>query len=173
MKISFVQLKHLHIVDISLINMETESRPHDMKALYSRSPGIHDKHTAALGVTHDFQDMGVAANKNIRPVFVNQLPCARIIPSWISTNMRHQNFHALTFEKPVQRVFKTQFIIITIAAHAYKRLEFRKGAGKFKPSSEITGVPKLVHRFKKVTESLTEDSVRIRYKSYKHIQFIC
>lgn len=127
MKTSFVQLKHLHIVDISLINMETESRPHDMKALYSRSPGIHYKHTAALGVTHDFQDMGVAANKNIRPVFVNQLSCAGIISSRISTNMRHQNFHTLTFEKPVQRVFKTQFIIVTIAAHAYKRLEFRKG----------------------------------------------
>lgn len=42
------------------------------------------------------------------------------------------------------------------------------GAGKFKPSSEITGVPELVHRLQELTKSLTENSMSIRYQSYIH-----
>ena len=137
-----------------------QSCPDDMKTLNSRGSGVQDKHIT-FRVPHDLQDMGMAADKDIRTDFIYQFSRPRVIPAGIAADMSHQHLHSLTFKETMQGMVKTKVMIITVARDTYQRLEFRNLARQVHSSAEIPSMPDLVHRLKKFTELLTEHSVRI------------
>jgi hypothetical protein len=82
--------------------------------------------------------------------------------------MSHQNLEPSALENPVQRMDKTQIMIITIAGNTHQRLERSDLRSQVKPPAEVSGVPDLIHRLQKSLELIAENPVRIRYKTYIH-----
>ena len=61
-----------------------------MPALDAGGTGI-DGHHVILRVTHDFEDMGMSADKYLGTPAVDQSPCPEILMPGIATDMHHQH----------------------------------------------------------------------------------
>ena len=84
----------------AVVDVKPESCSYNMKPLYSRSSRVKYQHITPR-ITNNFQNMGMAAYKNVRFQFINEFTRPRIIPSRIASDMSHQHFHTLALEKPV------------------------------------------------------------------------
>lgn len=140
-----------------------------MKPLNSSSSGIDYQHIP-LGITHDLQDMGMSAYEYIRPVFVYQLSRPRIITARIASDMGHEHLHAFAFEETMERVDEAKVVIVAIAGYTDQRLELRNLFRQIHTSPEISRMPDLIDRRKKLLELRVEDAMGIRYESYIHVQ---
>lgn len=112
-------------------------------------------------IRHDAQNMGMAADEDIRTVTVYHRPHIQRIMSGIAADMGHQHLQSFAVEKLDKRAFETYLMRITVAIDAYQRLEGRKLMDEFDSAAEITGMPYLVHRLEKFTELAAEHSVGI------------
>lgn len=140
-----------------------------MEALDSSRSRIDHKHIA-LRVTYDLKYVRMTTYENIRAIFIDQFPGFRIITSRIAADMCHEYLHALTLEESVERMDKTQFMIVTIARHSKQRFECSDLFSQLHSSAEISGMPDLVDRGKKLLETGVKDAMGIRYQSYVHDQ---
>ena len=147
-------------MDSALVYMESQRCPDNMEALDSGSTGIDYKHIT-LCVTHNLQDMGMAAYEYIRTIAVYQFTGTHIIASRIATHMSHEHLDSLTFKKPMQRVYESQLMIVAIPGHSNQGLELRDFLSQVHTAAEISCVPYLVDRLKKIPELLAEHTMRI------------
>ena len=155
-----IQFKDFHAMDAPLIYTKTQGSTHQMKALNSCSSGINHQHIP-LRITHDFQDMRMAADKQIRLISVNKFTCTGVVSSRIATDMSHENLYSLTFKKAVQGMIIAKTMVVTVSCDSDKRLVCSYLFGKIHSSSEVSGMPDLIHRLKKVAEGLVEHAVCI------------
>lgn len=156
-------------MDPAIVYMKPQRSPYDMESLYSGCTGIDDHHVP-LRITHDLQDMGMAAYEYVRLQLVYEPARPRIVSSGISADVGHENVHTLAFEEAVQRMGETQVVVVTIACNAFERLECSDLIRQFKSAAEVPGMPDLVHRPKKLLERFIEDTVGVRYQTYEHIK---
>ena len=103
----------------------------------------------------------MSADKNVRFMRIDKSSCGSVIPSRITADMSHQHLHSLTLENPVYGMDITQIVIVAVARNSHQRLECRNLLRQFHATTEITGMPYLVYRFKKITELLREHPVRV------------
>ena len=153
-----IQFKDFHAMDAPLIYTETQGSTHQMKTLDSCSSGIDHQHIP-LRITHDFQDMRMAADKQIRLISVNKFTCTGVVSSRIATDMSHENLYTLTFKKTVQGMIIAETMVVTVTCDSDKRLVCSYLFGKIHSSSEIACMPYLVHLRKEVLEFPGEHSV--------------
>ena len=147
-------------MDSALVYMESQRCPDNMEALDSGSSGIDYKHIT-LCVTHNLQDMGMAAYEYIRTIAVYQFTGTHIIASRIATHMGHEHLYSFTFEESVQRVDESQLMVVAVASHSYKRLELSNLFCQVHTSAEISCVPYLVDWLKKILELMAEHAMCI------------
>ena len=155
-----VQLEYLHAVDTAGLYLESEGRTDDMEALDSGSTGVKRQHVP-LVVTHHFQDMGVSADEYVRMMEVDELPGAHVISSGIASDMCHQHLESLTFEHPVERVDEPEIMVVTVAGHAFERLEGGNIFSQLESTAEISRMPYLVDRLQEFTEWSIKNAVGI------------
>ena len=147
-------------MDSALVYMESQRCPDNMEALDSGSTGIDYKHIT-LCVTHNLQDMGMAAYEYIRTIAVYQFTGTHIIASRIATHMGHEHLYSFTFEESVQRVDESQLMVVAIASHTNERLELGNLLSQVHTATKISCMPDLVDRLKKILELLAEHAMRI------------
>ena len=140
--------------------METQCRPYNMKALDAGCSGIHYQHVS-FRIPHDFQDMGMSADEEIRTIFVYKPAGARIITAGIASDMGHEHFHSLTFKEPVKRMNEPEVMVVTIAGNTLQWLEGGNLSRQIHPPAEITGMPDLIDRLQKFTEWSIKNAVGI------------
>ena len=162
-----IKFKNLHFFYFFSIYLESEGSSYQMEALDTCGTWIYDQHVA-LGISHHLQYMRVATDKNIGAKFVYQPAGPRIVSARITADMSHQNLQSLAFEEPVDRMFKTQIIVVAITGNTQQRLELRNLLGQVHSPAEISCMPDLINRLEEIPELRAEDSVRIRYQSYVH-----
>ena len=75
--------------------------------------------------------------------------------------MSHQHLQPAAFKHTVQRVLETQVAVVTVAGDTYKGLELSDSGSKVEASTEVAGVPDLVHRGEEFTEFGAEDAVGV------------
>ena len=147
-------------MDSAIVNMEPQRCPDNMEALDSGSSGIDYKHIT-LCVTHDLQDMRMSAHKYIRTISVYQFTGTHIIASRIATHMSHEYLYSFTFKESVQRVDESQLMVVTIACHSNERLKLCNLFSQIHSATEISCMPDLIDRLKKILELLAEHAMRI------------
>ena len=140
--------------------MKTEGCPYKMKPLDSCCAGIDYQHIS-FHVTDNLEYMGVSAHKDIRTILINELSGTGIIFPRIPSYMGHQYLQAATLKEAVHRVDKAEVMVIAVSGHTDKRLVCGYPFRKLHPASEITGMPYLVDRLKKLPELAVENTVRI------------
>lgn len=155
-------------MDVPLLYLEAQGGPDDMESLDSGSSGIDHKHIAAR-IPHDFQDMGMTAHEDVRLILVYQRFGTDVIPSGISSDMGHQDLHALAFEEAVERVFEAQVMVVAVSCDSQKRFEPRYLGGHFHAAAEIPRMPDLVDRLQEFPDAGVEDTVGVGYESYIHM----
>lgn len=154
------QFKKFQFGNLSFINVKPQSRPDKVKALYAGSTGIHYQHVP-FRITHHLQDMRMTAYEYIGTIPVYQDTCLYVISPRITSYMGHKNLHPLAFKETVQRVYETKVVVIAIAGNTDNRLEGGQLFSQVHASAEITGMPYLVHRLKKLAELPAEYAMRI------------
>ena len=122
-----------------------------MPALEPRGSGVY-RHHVVLAVTHDFQDMRMSADKYLWSDAVYQGSGAKVIMTRISPYMHHEDGHSATFEGLMMWIIHTDVLAITVPIDADQRLERGDFLCCLKSSSEISGMPDLIHRFKEFLE---------------------
>ena len=147
-------------MDSAVVNMEPQRCPDNMEALDSCRSRIDYEHIT-LCVTHNLQDMGMSAHEYIRTIAVYQFTGTHTIASRIATHMGHEHLYSLTFEESVQRMDESQLMVVAIASHTNKRLELGNLFSQVHTAAEISCVPDLVDRLKKILELLAEHAMRI------------
>lgn len=130
-----------------------------MEALYPFCSGIHHKHVPP-SVIHHFQYMGMPADEKIGPVLVYKGAGSRIVSSGIATDMGHQDLYPFTSEKLEERIVETYIVSVAVAVHPFQRLECRD-CFRHLHTSEIPGMPYLVHRIEEAAERGVENPVRV------------
>ena len=157
-----VEFEDFHIADAALVQVEAEGGADHVEALDAGCSRVDDQHIS-FGIPHHFKDMRVAADKDVRMEFIDQLPRAGVISAGIASDVGHKHLHPLTFKEAVERVSETEVVVVAVSSNTYKGLEFRDGSGKIKASAEVTGVPDFVHRGKEFAEFGAEDAVGVGY----------
>lgn len=94
----------------------------------------------------------MSANKYLRFETVYQCSGAKIIMTRIPSYMHHEHGHPATFEGLVMWIVHTDILTVTVPVNTDKRFECCNFLRSMKPSSEIPGVPDLIHRFKEFLE---------------------
>jgi hypothetical protein len=147
-------------MDPTLVYMEPQCRPDYMEALDPGSSRVDYKHIA-LGIAHHFQYMRMSAHEYIRMISVYQFTGTHIITPGIATHMGHEHFYSLTLEESVQRVDESQLVVVAIAGYSYEWLEGGNLFCQVHAAAEISCVPDLVDRLKKIPELLAKHAMRI------------
>ena len=164
--IDLVKFKDLHVMELPAVDVEPEGRPHEMEPVDSCGARIQYHHIP-LPVRHHLQDMGVPADKQVRPVLVYQGSGPGVISPGIPPDMDHQDLHPATAEQLVHGIVHTDVIAVYIAVDTPQRLECGdclRGLQR----AEIPGMPDFVDRLQEVHERPVECPVRVRYQSYVH-----
>jgi hypothetical protein len=107
--------------------------------------------------------MRVAADKDVRMEFIDQLPRAGVISAGVASDVGHKHLHPLTFKEAVERVGETEVVVVTVSGDSHEGFVLRNGGGKVEASAEVTGVPDFVHRGKEFAEFGAEDAVGVGY----------
>ena len=157
-----VEFEDFHIADAALVQAEAEGGADHVKALDAGCSRVDDQHIS-FGIPHHFKDMRVAADKDVRMEFIDQLPRAGIISAGVASDVGHKHLHPLTFKEAVERVGETEVVVVAVSGDSHEWLEICNGGGKVEASAEITGVPDLVHRGKEFAEFGAEDAVGVGY----------
>ena len=144
----------------TVFQLETESCPYNMKALYACRPRIDYQHIT-LRIPDNLKNMRMSAYENVRSVPVDQFPCTGIIAAWVSPDMGHEDLQTFTFEETVQRVVIAESLIVTVSADADERLEGGQAGRQVHASAEVAGMPDLVHRLEESLELRVEHAVGI------------
>ena len=140
--------------------MESQCRTHDVEALNAGGARIYHKHVP-LRITDHLQYMGMPAYKYIRAVLFDEFPCTCIVSAGISSYMGHQNLKTFAHEETMKRMIEAKAVIVTIACNTDQRLEGSHFLSKVKSSTEISGMPYLVHRFEEISELCGKHPVSI------------
>lgn len=157
----FFKSEYLQIVNFALVDVETQSRPFNMKALDARGAGVKHQHIEIL-VVNDFQYVRMSADENVRLIAHQKGVGRAVILSGIAPDVGHQHLHTLAGPETVQRVVVAKVVVVAVAAHAHKRLEIGDGGRDLKSPSEVAGVPDFVNRGEKFAEGSVKNSVRVR-----------
>ncbi len=154
------ELEHLHIMNLTIINMKAEGGTDDMETLDSRSAGIDCEHVV-MRVAHYLEDVRMAADEDVGTVIVDEFACAQVVAAGVTPDMGDEDSHAFTGKKPVQRLGIAQVIIVAVARYTHQGLESGDLLRKLKPASEIPRMPDLIDRLQKLPDPLVEHAMRI------------
>lgn len=155
-------------MDAAGLNLEAERRADHMKTLNSGSPRIDHQHVT-LGIPNHHQDMGMAADEDVRPISVEEFTGTRVISAGISADVDQKDLHTLTVEETVERMSVAQVIVVAVAGHAHQRLKGSYFLGQTHASAEVTRMPDFVHGREEVTDAVVENAVRVGYETNIHI----
>ena len=132
--------------------MKSEGGAYEMKSLDAGRTGVNDKHTIPFRIADNLKNVGMTTNEYVRSVTVDQFSGTRVISTGVTSDMYHKYFETLTFEKSMERMNEAQIMVIAIAGHAHKRLEISNFLRQSHSSSEVAGMPYLIHRLEKFAE---------------------
>lgn len=154
------EVEHFHIVDLSVIDMETQSGAHDMPPLVATGTRVDIEEVVAL-VAHHFQNMGMAAHENVRADSLNQFSGSQVVVAGAASNVGHQDSQPFALEFNVLRAFAADVLAVAVAADPPEGLEGGNAAAEFLSAAKVPGVPEFVHRGKEIPYLPGEHSVRV------------
>lgn len=147
-------------MDFSFVYMKSDSSPDEMKPLDSCGTGIDHEHIPFL-VSDDLQDVGMATDEDVRTMHVDQLAGMIVILAGIAADMRHEHLQAFAFEDTMDRMDEAEVVVVAVSGDSEKGLESTDLLRKLKSSAEVSGMPDLVHRLKKIAELPAEYAVGV------------
>jgi len=106
--------------------------------------------------------MGMAADVELRPFFLEDVPDLGHVMSRITADMGHIHMHVLNFEEQFPWILNTDDVVIDVAVNSAERLEAFKLLRGLNVSY-VAGMPYLVHVLEKVKDLRNQSSVGIRY----------
>lgn len=109
-------------------------------------------------------------NKSFGAQVVLRLPriiCPVTAPT--ESDVGHQNFHSLTIKTLECWVVMSYVLAVTISVDSDQRLE-RSDLRRALNGTEIPRMPNLVNRFQKFPHVISEHSMSVGNKSYKHFR---
>ncbi len=154
------KLKDLHIVNFPVIDVKSEGGADYMEALDAGGTGIDGKHII-VGVTHNLEDVGVAADKDVGTIVMDEFPGPDIIAAGIAADMGQKYGEPLPLEIAVHRMGIAQVIVVAVARHSHQGFEFFYFPGKVEASAEVSCVPDFIDRLKEVPELGVEGAVGV------------
>lgn len=160
-------LKDFHTVNTAFVYMKTEGGPNNMKALETGRARIDGEHSP-FRIVHYLEYVGMATNEKIGRELPYPLQSSRIVPPGISSDMGHQNLHALPREAAEKRAFVEETTVVDIAADRHKRLEFPEFSNQIHSPANVARMPQFIHWGKKIPERRIEYAVGIGYETYHH-----
>lgn len=129
-----------------------------MEALNAGCSRVEHQHISS-DIPHHFQYMGMAADKDVRLIFIDQLTGPDIISSRVASDMGHQHSGTTALEAPVKRMSIAEVVIVAVTCNADKRLISSNVFSQLQAAAEIAGMPDLIDRREKITELLREYSM--------------
>ena len=130
-----------------------------MESLNAGGTRVDGEHVVFL-VEDDFQDVGVAADEDIRQMGIDELERLVVVPAWIASDVHHQHSSALTFHELCVRYPGTHLSAVAVAVDSFKRFEcsyLQQGL----LVAEVPGVPYLIHRLEEFFQLVVEPAVCI------------
>ena len=162
-----LELKHFHIVNPSLPDMEAQGRPESLPAHKAHRPGVKGQHLIPL-VIYYFQYMRMSADEEGRSITLDERTRADIVMPRIPPDMCHQHIHTATVEILMSGVLRADILPVAISIDSHQRLEIGERLRERRTAAEIPCVPELLHRFQKSAELISEDPVGIGNQTYVH-----
>jgi hypothetical protein len=141
---AFTQFDNLEIGDDFVCQGESHEGFHLVPTFISASAGV-DVQKIQVGVCHDFQDMGVAADEQAagRWIFTPYFPDPWVIFPGVAADVGHEHRHSLTFEMEVKGYFIANGCVVDIAKNTAQGFECLQLV-EHPDVSEIAGVPYFV-----------------------------
>ena len=159
-----------HVLELPVFDAEAEGGADQMEALDAGGTGVEDHHVVVFVVDH-FQDVGVAADEDLRAVGFDQAQGAIVVAAGVAADVGHQHAHPVLFEVAHHLGEVAYVVAVAVAEDADQRLE----GGDLRIGgliAEIPSMPDHVDRCQKIFQLLVEVSVGVGDQSYVcHIIF--
>ena len=120
-----------------------------MPSVVAAGPGIHVNKSERL-VAHDSQDVGVAADEQVRPQTTDFLPGSPVVIARISSDVGHVDGDVLAFPGQILREAGAEFRPVHVPVNSPNRFEGSETIQDL-GCPEVSRVPHLV-AFREVTE---------------------
>ena len=146
------QLDCLHVGYLSGFHSKSQQGPDEVPSVVAAGAGIHVNQSERL-VTHDFQNVRVAADEQARPQPTDFLPGPTVVIAGIPADMGHVDVEALAYPNEIFRQVIAERSAIDVAVNTTHGFECSEAIQHF-ARSEIARVPHLV-----AFGEVTEDSV--------------
>jgi hypothetical protein len=137
-----------------------------MPAIVAASAGIHVNEAERL-VAHDFQDVGVTADKQTRPQTLDFLRRTPVVIARIPSDVGHVNGDALAIPNEIAGKFSTEFRTVDIPVNTPDWFEVPE-PGENLDRSEVARVPDLVAFGEMPENSVVQKSVGVGEQPDSH-----
>jgi hypothetical protein len=121
--------------------------------------GIHVNKSERL-VAHDFQDVGMAADKEARPQPTYFLPGPTVVIAWIPADVRHVDVEALALPNEILGQIGAEFRPVNVPVNSPDRLEGPETIQHF-GCPEVSRVPHLVAFGEMLEDSVIEKTMGV------------
>jgi hypothetical protein len=122
-----------------------------------------------VGISHNFQDMRMPTDKNIRLILQNQRPGPWVVVARRTSDVHHKHFQAFALPETILRIIVDQNTVVAVPGYALERLEISYFGSGYQSAAEISRMPDLIDGRQEIAELLVEPPVSIRKKAYKHV----
>jgi hypothetical protein len=140
-------LQHFQIAYVPAFYDKPYGGTNLMKSFISGGSGI-DVQAMKFGIKDHFQDMRMAANKQLGRLDFELVPDLGFVPPRIPSDVGHQHIHFLAKKAQRFREHAANDMVVNVAVHGFQGFESRKPVGSF-GVADVAGVPDFVNRFEK------------------------
>ncbi len=147
-------------MDVSAVNLKAKSGSHGVPTLDSGGSGVDIQKIPRL-IIHNFEDMGVAADKDVGPVLPDEGAGFGIVVAGRAADMGHQDFQSLAHPAQRKGILMDQATVVAVSDDAPEGLESRNLIRRIQPAAEVAGMPDLVHGSEEIPELGREEPVGI------------
>lgn len=160
LKYSALEFEYFHIFHHTVFYLEPQCRTDYVPSLDPGGPGVDVQQIPAM-VSHDLEDVGMAADEDVRPVGVNQGQSTEIVMVRRTSDVYHQDFLPLHLKELILRIFEADILTVAVAGNAHKGLECLNLFGETESATEISCMPYHVHRLEEFPEAFAECAVGV------------
>jgi hypothetical protein len=151
---------------LAAFDLETQKRPDVVPAIVAARARIHVNEAERL-VAHYFQNVGVTADEQTRPLAIDYLPRTAAVIAGIPSDVGHVNCDALAIPNEILGNFKTKFRAVHIPVNAPDWFEGPELVENL-DRPEVARVPDLVAFGEMPEDSVVQKSVGVGKQPDSH-----
>ena len=156
----FWHLNYFEVLDFVAINFEAEQCADCVNAEVPSGARVHGEERERAVVLH-FQDVRVAADKELRAHVDEAVIDLGIVVTWVTADVGHQHIHLLAAESQKLGEFVAHRAAVDVAIDATQRVQFGKAVGHL-TVTKVATVPHLVALAQVLDDAVVEAAVRVR-----------